>query len=274
MDFSPTKEITCINDVYMYYHDTSEYTLAINLYPSGRIEIGRNDKLNQSMNQKIDDIDNLSKQYNELKETQDVKTWFDSLELLIERDENILDDSLIKKTYSDEVNLISSDTEIAKKIDAELSSIFGSPYSNKYLGKLTSQGYTAYLYETMCFERYKHNSWFLNAGSTLAAVASWMAIPQATALRIITFVGSVAAGYSVYKDLTANQYYANIHNNKTVKVGADYPYRAGKSQYGYCYIGDKGAEYVSINKVNKDSDFDNNTLLMQKGIDNQINYGY
>lgn len=167
-----------------------------------------------------------------------------------------------------------SSTEIAAKVDAELTSIFGSPYTNTYRAYLKQDGYTAYLYETMYFERYKYTSWALNSGATLATVASLIALPESVCLQIFTFVGAAATGYSLYSDVTSNKYVADVHNSKSVRVSNTYPYRAGRTEYGYCYVGDKDAAYVSRNRVVEDSDFSDNTSLLQTGIYNYINSAY
>lgn len=43
------KEISCINGMYAYFLDTPEYTIAINIYPSGRLEIAKYDKIAESL---------------------------------------------------------------------------------------------------------------------------------------------------------------------------------------------------------------------------------
>lgn len=165
-----------------------------------------------------------------------------------------------------------SSADIAKKIDNALIEMYGESYSEKQIASLTSKGYTAYLYRSMSFDRYKKTSWALAIGTTLANVASLMSLPQSTVLKILTFVKN--AGTSVYKlakNTDAYKYVANVNTYKEVKVKSLYPYRAAKTQYGIAYAGDnKTAAYI-YNRTSQDSDFDDNTALMQKGIENYIN---
>lgn len=269
------KEISRSNGMYMYFHDTPEYTIAINMYSSGILEIAKYDKINTSLNQKVGNVNEILSFSTSTLTAQNSESLFASLEQMTNAGALVLDENLDNMLYSNTTSTMGvndDETEIAAKIDAELTSIFGSPYSNVYRDSLYSQGYTAYLYESMHFERYKHYSWFLNAGATLSAVAALISLPTSVVLKICTFVGTAATGYSLYSDITANKYVANVHNNKTVKVGTNYPYRAGRSEYGYCYVGDKSASYVSRDKVSQDYDFDDNEALMQTGIYNYINY--
>ena len=268
------EEISRIDGMYTYFHDTPEYTMAISVYASGTMEIAKYDKVAKTLNQKIESVSEVVSVATLT--VQNPENLFASLEQMTNSGMIVLNENLDSMLYVENsgsmISVYDTESQIAAKIDAELTSIFGSPYSNKYRGSLSSQGYTAYLYESMHFERYKYYSWFLNAGATLSAVAALISLPASTVLKICTFIGTAATGYSLYSDMTANKYVANVHNNKTVKVGTNYPYRAGKSQYGYCYVGDKSAAYTSGNKVNKDYDFDDNNALMRTGINNYINY--
>ncbi len=269
------KEISRANGMYMYFHDTPEYTIAINIYASGILEIAKYDKVAESLNQKVGNVNEILGFSASTLTAKNSESLFASLEQMTGAGSLVLDENLDNMLYSNTTSTMSvsdDESEIAAKIDTELTSIFGSPYSNKYRGSLTSQGYTAYLYESMHFERYKHYSWILNAGATLSAVAALISLPASTVLKICTFVGTAVTGYSLYSDMTANKYVANVHNNKIVKVGTIYPYRSGRSEYGYCYVGDKSAAYVSRDKVSKDFDFDDNNALLETGIYNYINY--
>lgn len=269
------KEISRLNGMYMYFHDTPEYTIAINIYTSGRLEIAKFDKIDESLNQKVGNVTEILSLSTSIITTQNSENLFASLEQMVDEGALVLDENLDNMIYSNPASTMSvndDEAEIAAKIDAELTSIFGSPYSSVYRDHLSSQGYTAYLYESMHFERYKHTSWFLDAGTSIVAIATTLAVSQSIVQKIFTLVGDAFTGLSLYNDVTSDQYVANVHNNKTVKVGTIYPYRAGRSEYGYCYVGDRAAAYKSRNKVKKDYDFDDDESLMQRGIYNFINY--
>lgn len=268
-------ELSKLEGAYMYFHDTPKYTFTVNIYQGGKIEINNYDKILNIFQEKSTTTQMLNKTFSNIENSKKDLSYFKAIEIA-SRTGALLLETQNNPTIIHNSVTIAADTEaqIAAKIDTELTSIFGAPYSGKFRGSKYESGYTAYLYESMHFERYKSYSWPLNAGATLGAVASLMALPQSTVLLILTFVGTASTGYSLYADFTSNKYVANVHNNKEVKVMSVYPYRAGRSEYGYCYVGDKRAAYVSRNKVTKDYDFDDNSSLMSTGIYNYINFGY
>lgn len=280
-------EISVYDGTYMYYNDANNCVVSINIYPDGYIDIAKNDKSLDYVESSI--IDSTSENSIEMLNCDDEETStvidemssFNESELLGFFEgikENVLDgtidlDERTEKNESEEEAYASraSSADIAKKIDKALTDEYGEPYSAKQIASLTSKGYTAYLYRSMSFDRYKKTSWALAIGTTLANVVSTLSLPQSTVLKILTFVKN--AGTSVYKlakSTDAYKYVANVNTYKEVKVKSLYPYRAAKTQYGTAYVGDKTAAYI-YNKTSKDSDFDNNTTLMQKGIENYIN---
>lgn len=276
VSLNESTELSVLDGVYMYFHSTDDYTLSIAIYPTARVEIAKKDKNTDMLSQKVctlNDIQTLNVQ--QLSPT-NICSCFDEMEALTNLDEFPFDSqtNTAGDMLSDTSRTASSDADIAAKIDAELISIFGNTYTDKYLGNLTRSSCTAYLYETKSFERYHYTHWLLNAGTLITVIASWIDLPASQCLRIFNYVGSALSAYSIISDVTANKYVANVHNRKTVKVRSYYPYRAGRSEYGYCFIGDKAATYVSSNNVVKDFDFDDNTALMETGIDLFLNGAY
>lgn len=271
-----TMELANVDGAYMYFHDTEAYTLAITVYCNQKVEIAKNDKIENVLLLKNCDLSDLQEAQFAVFASDSVDEVFSNMEAEINQSNFAFDTQENISLYEAEtINTTrDSSTEIAAKVDAELTSIFGSPYTNTYRAYLKQDGYTAYLYETMYFERYNHISWTLDIGSSLVAVASVVKLPESICLRIFTFVGTALTGYSLYSDVTSNKYVANVHNSKSVRVSNTYPYRAGRTEYGYCYVGDRDAAYVSANRVTEDSDFSDNTSLLQTGIYNYINSAY
>lgn len=274
-------ELIELDGTYFYFQDTDEYTLSITKYPSGNVNVVKNDKLNNSLEESIitENQDNEIQMFS----ARDIDI-ISEMKLLSER---VLDNQIELETdlshyfenvvtYDEEEVIIDgnihSNRSVASLIDEELSGEFGSPYNDRLRGGLSYRGYSASLYESMHFTRSKYTSWFINAGTAVGIVASLMGIPTSLVLKIFTYTSIGVGVYSIIADVTGNKYYADVHNNKTVKVKDIYPYRAGRSEYGFCYVGDKSAAYQSRNKVRQDYDFDDNTGLMRKGIDNYIDF--
>lgn len=248
-----------IDGVLYYFRDTSKFTVTITQYKSGYVEIAYKDKTNNSV--KVFDAGvkprmNLNN-FSEISKLEGV----DTLKVIETIDANTIN-------YNRE-----SEYEIAKRIDNKLSEYYGSPYYGKFRGSLTKEGYTANLYESMHFERYKYYNWFLIAGTAISTVATIVSWPASTIMRIFATYTTGTGVVAIINDFTSYEYVANAHWNKEVKVGSVYPYRAGKTINGRVILGDIDAAYRK-GTTRQDYDFDDNRLLMETGIYNYINYGY
>lgn len=249
-------------DTYMYFHDTAEYAISIIKYSSGRVEIAKNDKNAGVLSETVTSVDALN-------DFEPTMNGFLSIEGEVCAG---LCEMQVTQNSEPEVRIMSmSSSSIGSKIEAELEDIYGSEYGYTYRAGKTSQGYTGALYERMYFSYSKYYSWAINAASTLAAVVSLLMLPESTVLKIITFVGTAATGYSVYQDLTANKYSTYVNYNKIVTVKGTNTINVDKSIFGYSYIGDKSAAFV-YSSTSKHQYYDNNSKLLELGIENYILY--
>lgn len=255
-------EVSSITDTYMYFHDTSEYTISILKYSNGQVEIAKNDKDAGVLSETVTSVDAID----------DFETTPEGFLSIEEAVCAGLCEMQVTRDSEPEVGMTSvARSSVGSKIEEELEGIYGSEYGYTYRAGKTSQGYTGSLYERMYFSYSKYYSWVINAGSTLAAVASLLALPESVVLQIITFVGVAATGYSVYKDITANKYSTYVNYNKIVTVKGTNTINVDKTIFGYSYIGDRSAAFT-YSSTSKQQYYDNNSKLLDLGIENYISY--
>lgn len=277
-------EISSTDKTIEYYYENNDFIIAISQLPNGKFDIVKNDKTINEVTQDFVEIDEIRKlvkystDYNISVNNVSEELLFTEIKELLQNKELILKNvvDIENKVINEKANTIESylaGIDIAEKIDNALSECYGYPYSERSLDSLTQNGYTAYLTESMHFERYKHYSWFIDAYTTITAVSGWMGITQATVMQIFyTIFNTAISAYSIANDVTGNKYVANVHYNKMVRVFSIYPYRAGKTIPGYAYVGDRDASYEQKGSIREDNDFNENRTLMETGINNYINY--
>ncbi|MCX8074333.1 MAG: hypothetical protein N2749_01945, partial [Clostridia bacterium] len=151
-------EICEINGVIYYYKDTIDKTITITKDLNGKIYIScKNKEINKLKTGEIE----LKYRYPKINLLEEFNNIVNSLSFDDKSFTNTV--SLDKMQYTTK----ESEYEIAKRIDDKLKSVYGSPYNDKYISSLSELGETAYLYESMHFERYKYRSWALNAGTAI-----------------------------------------------------------------------------------------------------------
>lgn len=247
-----TSEIVSVNDLQKYYFDNDQYTITIE-----ELENGSKNAYYKNKSQ------NTIYSYNII----DTST-FDEIrvKILNENYEPISVASLATPSVSARVR-----SDPAQLIGTKLAGTYGQQYTEKFITSILYEGYYGGIYEDMSFYMTKKIDYLAYAGVAATLVATALSWPLSSVMLVCTCVSLASGIVAIKNDVTASVYTAKVGYEKNVHVLSNTTYCVGKTITYDALVGDKDCALKHINTI-KDGNFDNNTQILQTGIDNYIKY--
>ena len=143
-------------------------------------------------------------------------------------------------------------------------------YVNFERDRMTQNGVTAILYHSVTYSIQDYDYTFLAAKTALSVLLALTGLPTAKIKLIATLYLTADGIWQTVSDMTAGRFDVYAYGTKQVKIGNVQPYWAGRTVKWTGYTFDIGAG-LNFDYENKHSDYDNNTLLLQTGLNNYFN---
>lgn len=257
---SYTQELSVIDNDTYFFEDTDEYTITIVLSKDNRLEIALIKK----------DTPNRLLTYNEdLKKLNLLGTNSDNFLKIKEMSLNGKLEFEIQEVTNTQYKEDGPDITpfSASRVTSFLHSEYGKPYSDTLLGTKTRNSATARLYGSRSYTTPNRQSRFLTPAlktiAQIAVLSGFSPLTVTLVARVILVNGVKYVAEKQYLD----RYTCKQMNTKTVYVNSLYQYYSGSDTTFTVIVGEKG-EATEKSSTHGHSDFNNNSLLLDIGLDN------